>query len=260
MPIEGIDVDRCNFCQSCVKECTLGNFGVLKGERHITFDSSQDCILCGHCIAVCPKKAIIYKDMKGNTVEFEETIPPISTQALIRLLISKRSVRQYKNKKVPEEIIEKIISCMSFAPVAMNKHSLKCLVISDNKKIDELIDLIIQSIEEVEEQETYKKKREKGIDPFFHKAPHILIFHSDNDWDSTNATIAITYGMLCAETLGVGSCWIGGVQMYLNENKEIKETVFGIKDKIFGFMVFGYPTVKYFCAPPRPPINTTFIS
>ncbi len=260
MPIEGIDVDRCNFCQSCVNECPLGNFSLLKGERQITFDSSQDCILCGHCIAVCPEKAIKHSDMNGSVVEFEETMPSISIAELNRLMVSKRSVRQYKDKKVPKEIIEQIINCMSFAPVAMNKHTLKCLVISDYKKIDKFIESIIESIEDVEEKEIYKKKREKGKDPFFYNAPHLLILHSDNDWDSTNATIAITYGMLFAETLGIGSCWIGGVQMYLNENKELKERILDIKDKIFSFMIFGYPNVKYYCAPPRPPINTTFIS
>jgi ferredoxin len=260
MPIEGIDVDGCNFCQLCVKECPLGNFSSLKGERKIIFDSSKDCILCGHCIAVCPEKAIKYSDMNGLTIDFDDSLPSISTTALNKLMLSKRSVRQYKDRKVPIEIIEQIINSMSFAPVAMNKHTLKCLVISDNKKIDELIESIIESIEDVEEKEIYNKKREKGKDPFFYNAPHLLILHSDNNWDNTNATIAISYGMLCAETLSIGSCWIGGVQIYLNENDEIKKIVLGIKDKIVGFMIFGYPQVQYYRAPPRPPINTKFIS
>ncbi len=149
---------------------------------------------------------------------------------------------------------------MSYAPVAMNKRTLQCVVISDNQKINELIDSIIEAIEEEEDTETYRKEREKGIDPFFYNAPHILILHSDNDWDSTNATIAITYGMLCAETLGLGSCWIGGVQRFLNENNEIKKRVLGIKDEIFGFIIFGYPKVKYYRAPPRSLMNTKFFS
>lgn len=260
MPIVGIDAEKCNFCKACVKECPLDNFSALKEERQITFDSSKDCILCGHCIAVCPKKAIVYSDINGNIVDFEVTKPSISTLTLNRLMLSKRSVRQYKNKNVSKDLIDQIIKSMSFAPVAMNKHSLKCIVISDNKKINKLIDSIIESIEEVKEREEYKVKREKGLDPFFFKAPHILILHSNNHWDTINGTIAITYGMLYAETLGIGSCWIGGIQMFLNEKKEIKEKLLGIKDKICGFMILGYPSVKYYRAPPRPPITTTFVS
>lgn len=260
MPIKGIDINQCNLCKCCVKECPLGNFSMLSEEKQITFDSSQGCILCGHCFAVCPERAIIFTDMNDNSLDFEESGVSISNKELNRLMLSKRSVRQYKNKKIPKEIIEELINCMRYAPTAMNKRSLKCLVISDDKKINEFIDSIIEAIEEEEERDVYKKKREKGIDPFFYNAPHILILHSDNDWDSTNATIAITYAMLCAETLGLGSCWIGGVQIFLNENKEIKKSVLGIKDKIFGIMIFGFPTVKYYRAPPRPPIEIKFNS
>ena len=66
--------------------------------------------------------------------------------------------------------------------------------------------------------------------------------------------------MLCAESLSLGSCWIGGVQTFLNENKEIQKNLFGMDDKIRGIMILGYPKVKYFRVPPRPPIETKFIS
>ncbi|MFX1437467.1 MAG: nitroreductase family protein [Promethearchaeota archaeon] len=258
MPIEGIDSMRCNHCGLCINECPRGNFSVNGVEKTITFDSSEGCILCGHCIAVCPERAIISTGMDDIPFDFNESNLSISPQDLNKLMLSKRSIRKYKNKKVPKEIIEKLINCMRYAPTAMNKRSLKCLVISDEQKINEFIDSIIEAIEEDEEREMYKKKREKGIDPFFYKAPHILILHSDNKWDITNATIAITYAMLYAETLGLGSCWIGGVQIFLNENKEISERVLDIKDKIFGIMILGYPLVKYYRSVPRSPIKTRF--
>ncbi|MFX1418668.1 MAG: nitroreductase family protein [Promethearchaeota archaeon] len=257
MPIKGINSDNCNICKECINECPMGKFSNQDGK--IVFDTSKRCILCGHCIAVCQTNAIIYEDMKDIAFNYNDITETQSFDAIYKLLRSKRSIRQYKDKKVPKEFIEKIMSCIRYAPTAMNKRSLKCLVISDNQKINEFIDSIIEAIEEEEEREFYKKKREKGIDPFFHKAPHILILHSDNKWDNTNATIAITYAMLGAETLGLGSCWIGGVQMFLNEKNLIIKNVFGIEDKIFGIMIFGYPKVKYFRAPPRPPLETKYI-
>ena len=260
MPIKGIDIEKCNLCKECIEECPLGNFNESNLKEEIIFDNSQGCILCGHCIAICPENAILYEDMKDAPIDIEEGRKSLPYKSIYKLMSLKRSIRRYEDKKVPKEIIEKLINCMRYAPTAMNKRSLKCLVISDDKKINEFIDSIIEAIEEEEERDVYKKKREKGIDPFFYNAPHILILHSDNDWDSTNATIAITYAMLCAETLGLGSCWIGGVQIFLNENKEIKKSVLGIKDKIFGIMIFGFPTVKYYRAPPRPPIEIKFIS
>jgi len=258
MPIKGINVDRCNLCKDCTIECPMDNFSSPNGK--IVFDSSRRCILCGHCIAICPENAIIYEDMKDTALEFEEPSESIAYKAIYRLIRSKRSIRQYQNKKVPRDIIKKVIDCIRYAPVAMNKRTLRCLVISDETKINDLINSIIDAIESEEEKEDYKKKRKQKIDPFFYNAPHILMLHSNNDWDSKNAVIAITSAMLGAETLGLGSCWIGGVQIFLNENKEILKNLFGIDNEIFGIMIMGYPAVKYYRAPPRPPIDTKFIS
>jgi nitroreductase/NAD-dependent dihydropyrimidine dehydrogenase PreA subunit len=256
MPIKGINIKRCNLCQACVNECTMGNFNKSKEDQQIIFDSSKSCILCGHCIAVCPENAIIYEDMKGKALEFVEPSETISYEAMYELLRSKRSTRQFKDQKIPEDVIGKIIECIRYAPVGMNKRTLKCLIISEKKKINELIDVIIEAIDSEEEREEYKIKRKENIDPFFYDAPHILILHSNNNWDSKNAVIAITYAMLGAETLGLGSCWIGGVQIFLNENKEIVRNLFGINDEIFGIMIMGYPSVRYYRVPPRPPIET----
>ena len=255
MPIKGIDMKRCSLCQECINECVRRNFKKSREKEQIIFDSSQGCILCGHCIAVCPEDAIIYEDMKGKALNFEEPSEIMSYEAIYELMRAKRTIRQYKNTKVPREIIEKVMNCMRYAATALNKRTLKCLIISDDQKINELIDTIIDAIDEEEERESYKKRRNRGVDPFFYNAPHILILHSDNSWDATNATIAITHAMLCAQTLGLGSCWIGGVQRFLIKNKEIQKKVFGIDDKIFGIMILGYPAVKYYRAPPRPPLE-----
>ncbi|UCD01100.1 MAG: nitroreductase family protein [Promethearchaeota archaeon] len=259
MPIEGIDTERCNLCNECIEECPLGNFHNSIEEQQIIFDNSQGCILCGHCIAVCPENAIIYRNMNGETLDFEVSSKSVSYEAIQNLMRIKRSIRQYEYKKVTAEIIEKVVDCMKYAAVAMNKRTLKCLIISDDRKIKELIEKIIEAVEPEEEREIYKKKREEGIDPFFHNAPHIFIFHSDNNWDTKNASICITYAMLCAQTLGLGSCWIGGVQVFLNENKEIQKELFDINDKIVGIMILGYPKVKYYKIPPRPPLETQII-
>ncbi|UCC18956.1 MAG: nitroreductase family protein [Promethearchaeota archaeon] len=254
MVIKGIDIDRCNLCRECIKECPLGNFN--KSNEDIIFDNSENCILCGHCIAVCQNNAIIYEDMKDVAFHFDDPFEIQSFDTIYKLLRSKRSIRQYKNQEVPKEKIEKIIECIRYAPVGMNKRTLKCLIITNEVKRNELIDSIIDAIDSEEEKEEYRRKRREKIDPFFHNAPHILVLHSNNDWDSKNAIIGITYAMLGAETLGLGSCWIGGVQMFLNEKKQIKKKLFNMEDEIFGIMIFGYPAVKYFRAPPRPPIMT----
>ena len=97
--------------------------------------------------------------------------------------------------------------------------------------------------------------RDKGIDPIFYNAPHVLIFYSKNPWDTRNATIAMTYGMLSAQSLGVGSCWIGFAHGILQDHPEIKRKFTQIETYVLGVMTLGYPAVNYFRAPPRPPLE-----
>ncbi|MFW9901863.1 MAG: hypothetical protein ACFFDY_11385, partial [Candidatus Thorarchaeota archaeon] len=70
------------------------------------------------------------------------------------------------------------------------------------------------------------------------------------------STIALTYGMLCAQSLGLGSCWIGLAQGILSANKELREEIAGIRDKIWGVIIIGYPSQTYYKVPPRPDIKT----
>jgi len=71
---------------------------------------------------------------------------------------------------------------------------------------------------------------------------------------ANDAGIALTYGMLEAESLGLGTCWIGLVQGAVPMNKEILK-ILGIKGMLLGAFTLGYPAVKYLRTVPRPPLK-----
>ena len=257
MPIIGIDVEKCSNCKECINDCPTKNFSIDKKQEHIIFDGSR-CILCGHCIAVCPEDAIKYDNMKDTTFIFEGNKDPtelISYEALHNFLRAKRSIRQYKPNKVPKEIIGKVINSMRYAPTGANMRNLKCLIFSNDDKKKLLTDSIINALESGEVRELFRKRQEKGLDPIFYNAPHVIIFYSKNPWDTLNVTIAMTYGMLSAQSLGLGSCWIGFAHGILQDHPEIKKKFTGIETYVLGVMTLGYPAVKYFRAPPRPLIE-----
>ncbi|GAJ08181.1 unnamed protein product, partial [marine sediment metagenome] len=85
---------------------------------------------------------------------------------------------------------------------------------------------------------------------------HVMIIHSTNPGDAMNSTIALTYGMIYAQSLGLGSCWIGLAHGVLNANKKLKEEVASIRGTIWGVITIGYPTQIYYKVPPRPDIKT----
>lgn len=257
MPILGINYDKCTNCNQCIKDCPTKNFSMDRNQKHIIFNDSR-CILCGHCIGVCPENAILYSNMEDDLLEFKESRDPselISYESMYELFRAKRSIRQYKRENVPKDIIKKVIDSMRYAPTGANMRTLKCHLISNEDEIKLLSDSVLDALEYGEARDRLKERREKGIDPIFYNAPCVLIFYSKNPWDTRNATIAMTYGMLSAQTLGLGSCWIGYAHGILSENPEICKRITGIQTYVLGVMTIGYPAVKYYRAPPRPPLE-----
>jgi nitroreductase len=238
-------------------DCPTRNFSLDEAKDQVVFNESN-CIACGHCISVCPESAIIYDDMKDDVLELERTHDSstfISYKAMNKLFRAKRSVRQYKNEIVPEELIKKVINSMRYAPTGANMRNLKCLILSSKENINQLTDSIINVLESPDTRALFKSSREKGFDPIFYNAPHVLVIYSKNPYDTRNSTIAITYGMLSAQTLGLGSCWIGYAHGILAEYPHICKKFTGIETYVLGVITLGYPAVKYFRAPPRPPLQ-----
>jgi len=261
MPVKGIDEEKCSGCGQCLNECPTLNFRMDEGKKKAVF-SPLACMGCGHCIAICPEDAIIYKGMKDEALSFGGVLDPstlIQHDTMYRFMRAKRSVRQYKKKKIPKEELEKIIDIMRYAPTGSNIRQMKCLVISDDEKIKTLGDAVSNALKSsmpAAYTGMFDRKKEGGIEPIFFGAPHVLILHSSNLGDSMNAAIAITYGMLYAETLGISSCWNGLSYAVLASNPEVRKDIAGINDKVLAVMTVGYSAVKYTRAPPRPPIRT----
>ena len=128
MPIIGIDYDKCINCKTCLSACTDPEAYFKEDteqDRVIFEDPNKGCILCGQCIAQCPEEAIIYEGM-GDSFIFNDVNTPqniITYDTLFDFLAAQRSVRFYKKKKVPDELLKKVIRAMEQAPTAANMRS-----------------------------------------------------------------------------------------------------------------------------------------
>jgi nitroreductase/NAD-dependent dihydropyrimidine dehydrogenase PreA subunit len=260
MAILDINYDECNACKSCLRACSR-HFNYDKDQKRVIFDDPEKtCSLCGRCIAICPQNAIIYENM-GEILEFdgiEDQSTLVSYDTMHKFLISKRSIRAYKKKKIPKDVMEKILESMRYAPTGGNIRTMECTVISDENKIKTLSDYVTDTLVKANPvyAERMKKAREAGFDSIFYKAPAVLIIHSKYPGNNMNSTIALTYGMISAQALGVASCWIGLAHGVLASSEEARENLVGIKGNIEGVITLGYPAQKYYKIPPRPMIKT----
>ena len=67
-----------------------------------------------------------------------------------------------------------------------------------------------------------------------------------------NAGIAFTYGMLAAQSRGLGTCWIGFAQEAFYQKKALKKRMkIPSQHHVYGVMTMGYPDVTYYRAPVR---------
>ncbi|MFC1562130.1 4Fe-4S binding protein [candidate division KSB1 bacterium] len=101
-----IDQDLCEACGICGHVCPRHIPETIDNGNGKLTTISQDreglCMQCGHCMAVCPNNAIQVDRLKEE--EFVSVNGnDVNEDQLLSLLQQRRSVRRYKNKKVPRK-------------------------------------------------------------------------------------------------------------------------------------------------------------
>ena len=286
MKIIEIDHEKCINCMECVAECPSHLFLEEKNdsENSVSFaDLYSCCIQCGHCLSICPTDAIIYQSdekvikMQKNALDYNNLFPQLKL-----LMQSKRSTRRYHSEPVSESEIKEVLDVMKYAPSASNARAWKFLVLTDQKKIKSLSNKIVKTIGFTRKlvsnffvknffiwgqlRKTIKVPSFTiamdritgdslaGKDPIFHNAPCVIFLYSPNygNLGGCDSGIISTYGMLAAETLGLGSCWIGLAQEPLQRLRSLSKYI-GIPrgHTVWGCFVLGKPVPKYKGIPPK---------
>jgi FMN reductase (NADPH) len=162
---------------------------------------------------------------------------------VIEDLHSRKSVRVFENKPIPEDIKKEILLAAAAAPTAGNQQLYTILDITNQ----EIKDHLAVSCDN---------------QPFIAKAPLVLIFCADvQKWYEAfvgcgcrprlpgagdlfialdDALIAAQNAVTAAWSLGVGSCYIGDIMERCEEHREL----LNLPEYVFpaAMVVFGYPT------------------
>jgi nitroreductase len=88
--------------------------------------------------------------------------------------------------------------------------------------------------------------RSQGVDYLFYGAPCVLLFHQSPFADPVDGSIACTYAMIAAESLGLGTCMIGTVAVAMNRGRGVKKK-WGIpaENTVALALILGYPAFRY---------------
>jgi len=273
-----IDQKKCKQCKLCIAVCPVNLIGMdNNGQIRFIHERESICLECGQCMAICSTDAVkigkytyeknLFK-LPGNTVTYDN---------FYNFLANRRSVRNFKDKPVEKELIERILETLDFAPYGAAPNKVEISAITNRKIIEtalpfieEFLDNIVKWIENPIASFMIKHKKGPEIfntiknhlypmaklenyklkygDRITRNAPAILIFHASRQAEehTDNALIYATFAMFAAQSLGLGASLIGIVPAAINKVEKLRHIfqIPGQHEAIIS-LIIGYPKYKY---------------
>jgi nitroreductase len=132
----------------------------------------------------------------------------------------RRAVRSYTREAVTQMVVERLIDAAIQAPSAMNTQPWHFTVIRSAELLDRIsVASKAHLLKAVEQGELPVQLRDHLANPEFHIFYHapavILISVKRAAWAAEDAALAAQNLMLAAYAEGLGSCWIGFAQRWL---------------------------------------------
>jgi nitroreductase/Pyruvate/2-oxoacid:ferredoxin oxidoreductase delta subunit len=274
-----IDFSQCSDCGLCSVVCKDLTLTMQNGKINIDNNPLFGCVGCAQCVAVCPEDCI---EVEGRTIVMDDFMPlaefktATDYKGLYSLLFKRRSIRDFKDKDIEQEVIDKILQAASTSPMAIPPSDVEVIVFKGRDKVRGFASDFIKYLESIkwmfskwtiplwkpfssaEDYEMYKsflsplinfliERNKKGEDWLFYNAPLAMYFYGSLFSDPADPFIPATYAMLAAESLGLSTCMIGTIHPFLKKGAGSLKKKYNIKPKSKQgiFLIFGYPKVKY---------------
>jgi nitroreductase/NAD-dependent dihydropyrimidine dehydrogenase PreA subunit len=277
-----INQPTCKKCQLCAEVCP--NKILTKNESNemvIRPDRENLCFKCGQCMAVCSTKSITVDGLSYETDFFE--LPQNGSngyeKSFYDLIHTRRAIRNFKDKPVPRELLEKIVEAISSAPPSFPPLKNKIIVVQNTmlirkalpnmiKLYDKLVGMMKKTIYRFFIKRELGAKKFKTLqehlipmlisrlpdlkngteDTITRNAPAMILFLADKNEEDINQDISIaaTYGMLATHSLGLGGSIMDLIPPAINKDDELRK-LFCIPDnhEIVTSIIIGYPKYKY---------------
>ncbi len=246
-----IDSEKCIGCGLCKKDCVGFDIDLVDGKA---VARGQSCIMCGHCEAICPQGAVTITGFEDEITEFEEQVR-LNPQELMDAIKTRRTIRQFQDKAVPQDVLDMIFEAGRMAPTGANTQGTR-YVLLDEKKAEceavavgmfgKLIGMGKKFIPQLSSMEI-------GPNFFFKGAPVVIVIFAK---DAVSASLAAENMTFMAEANGLGVLFSGFFTTCVNVSGKIRRIMgVGKKPKAVTTLVIGYPAVKYHRTPHRKPLN-----
>ena len=236
-----IDRELCTVCGVCVEVCKGGPLVIEEDQLAVYQETLFGCLACGACVAACPMGAI---QVSGRDL-FPQDILPLedrssrsSYAALQQLFLARRSTRNFQDREVDPDLIQKILDSAATSPMGVPPSNVGVLVFEGRQAVHSvqqdlahelprmmrfLTPVTVALMRPFISRDTYEMyngfvlptarafmdKNAEGVDWIFYDAPLAFYFYGDESCDPGDPIVAASCAMFAAESLDLGTCMLG---------------------------------------------------
>ena len=138
---------------------------------------------------------------------------------VIETIKNRRSIRKYQDEQIMDEELEIILESAIHAPTGHNDQPWHFTIIQDKDLINQINDGAKEVMSRMDVEWIAKMGRSEKLHIFYH-APTVVIVSARKDAITPlpDCSAAIQNMLLAAESMNIGSCWIGFAKFhFLNE-------------------------------------------
>jgi nitroreductase len=180
------------------------------------------------------------------------------TNPVIEAIKSRRSIRSFEEKAVPESAIQMLLEAATYAPSAINIQPWKFTIVTNKEEMKRFSDTakkaLLQTLPDVADEglEGFKSALKNPQYNIFYSAP-LLVFISgaQSQFAVNDCSMAAQNMMLAAYTVGIGSCWIGTAALSANTPKGKTDLGVPEDNQVYAAIIFGYPKGGFPKAPEK---------
>lgn len=157
---------------------------------------------------------------------------------VIKTIMSRRSIRKYQDKQVEHEKLALIAKCGINAPSGMNQQPWAVRVVENQ-------DFINGTTEIFKKENPDQVKRDANFKNMYRNAPNIIVVATPEGNGQLDAGLMGENMMLAAQSMGLGTCCLGGPVRFLQSSEACKPYIakLNLPDgyEICYILAVGYP-------------------
>jgi nitroreductase len=165
---------------------------------------------------------------------------------------NRRSIRKYLPEQIKDEKLEKILEAGIYAPTGHNDQPWHFTIIQNKELIDEMNVKCKKAMADLPIDWIAKMGKSENLH-IFYNAPTVVVVSGKEDATSpfADCCAAIQNMLLAAESIDIGSCWIGLARFFYENPENLKKLNIPKGYKPNYSVSFGYKDSSSHKAPTR---------